>query len=68
MSGNVPPYSVGWLVIHYLIYPQTQYADTVGCSGEEESGMLCRMIGFHDIGVWRNGRPFNRKVTKNRAD
>ena len=30
--------------------------------------LLCRMIGFHDIGVWRKERPFNRKVTKNRSD
>ena len=30
--------------------------------------MWCRRVGFHDIGVWRKERPFNRKVTKNRAD
>ena len=61
-------YSVGLLVIRYMIYPQIRFADTVDCSSEEDSGMLCRMIGFHDIGVWRKERPFNRKVTKNRAD
>lgn len=64
MFDSVPLVQPGWLLIRYLIYPQIRYADTIGCSGEEDSGMLCRMIGFHNIGVWRKKRPFNRKVTK----